>query len=154
MFIMKHTLAELQVQISSPEGIDMDGIGIIPPGVRIGAPIQSIHFDPAFYPSPSQFDAFRFSSNGKSKLFNSEHDSSKRRDQNLAVNVSKEYIPWGYGKHACPGRWNAVQMMKLALAYIVTNYDVEQLSERPMNQPLLNVLLPPTKATIMIRRRT
>jgi cytochrome P450 len=128
---------------------------VIPPGVRVGAPIQSIHFDPAFYPSPLSFDAFRFSDlielDHSGKEIDT-HTEEKRRQQ-LSTQVSKAYIPWGYGKHACPGRWIAVQMMKLAMAHLITNYDIQPLTERPRSSPILNVLLPPTKATITIRHR-
>lgn len=136
-------------QISTPDGIELAGVGILPPGVRVGAPIQSIHIDPAFYPSPLAFDAFRFSwPIEKNGAPNESHPK-----QQLSTHVSKEYIPWGYGKHACPGRWVAVQMMKLAMAHLLMHYDIEPLMERPCSQAVLNVLLPPTKATIRIRRR-
>jgi cytochrome P450 len=120
--------------------------------VRIGAPIQSIHFDPSFYPSPSAFDAFRFSKPLEESIRNG-GDAETQPRQQLSTHISKEYIPWGFGKHACPGRWVAVQMMKLAMAHVLMNYDIQPLSERPKSQTILNVLLPPTKAIISIRRK-
>jgi cytochrome P450 len=83
---------------------------------------------------------------------NNVHANNQPRQQ-LSTHISKEYIPWGFGKHACPGRWVAVQMMKLAMAHVLMNYDIQPLSERPKSQTVLNVLLPPTKATITIRHR-
>jgi len=48
----------------------------------------------------------------------------------------------------------AVDMMKLVLACLISEYDVQCMDKRPQNTAMLNVLLPPTRAEISIRYRS
>jgi len=41
----------------------------------------------------------------------------------------------------------------MALAHIMTNYDVEQFPTRPPNEWLTQAILPPMKTKLRIRRR-
>lgn len=41
------------------------------------------------------------------------------------VSVTKENMGFGYGRHACPGRFFATTQMKLTLAYILLNYELK-----------------------------
>jgi len=76
----------------------------------------------------------------------------KKANYNL-VSTSADYQPFGHGRHACPGRFFAANELKLLLAYMVLNYDIELLEKRPEGQWVGQVALPPMKATIKVRRR-
>ena len=52
-----------------------------------------------------------------------------------------------------PGRFLAATEMKLLLAQILLNYDVEPLATRPENRWIADMMLPPMEATIKIKRR-
>lgn len=41
----------------------------------------------------------------------------------------------------------------MILAYLVNNYDIKQIAERPKNQWLGQTIIPPLKVKIQIRRR-
>ncbi|KAH9912164.1 cytochrome P450 [Epithele typhae] len=41
------------------------------------------------------------------------------------VNTSPLYIPFGHGRHACPGRFFAATQMKALLAHLIVHYDME-----------------------------
>ncbi|TQS32424.1 hypothetical protein Golomagni_07258 [Golovinomyces magnicellulatus] len=135
--------------VGAPGGLDIgDGI-VVPPGVRLGVPSQAIHRDAANYQDPLQFDAFRFSS----RFEHQDQQAYQTAKQKLSVDIDKTFLTYGYGKHACPGRWFASQVMKQALAYVVQNYDVKLAGSMPERQALLNMILPPTSTNISIRRR-
>jgi cytochrome P450 len=51
------------------------------------------------YPDPEVFDGFRFS-----KLRESEESGSAKFQ---VVTTSLDYLPFGHGRHACPGRFFA-----------------------------------------------
>jgi hypothetical protein len=52
-----------------------------------------------------------------------------------------------------PGRFFAINQLKLIMAHILLNYDIQPLPIRPDNIALGDVMIPPLKATMRIRRR-
>ena len=139
--------------ITTPDGVH------IRQGTNLGVAVYGVHMDEKVYSDPFEFDAFRFS---RPREQFAETDSKGREDyttevlkhKNLSMVTTSEYFqPFGHGRHACPGRFFAANELKLLLAYIVLNYEVEPLPERPASFWLSETLLPPMKATIRVRRR-
>ncbi|KAF2868516.1 cytochrome P450 [Massariosphaeria phaeospora] len=132
-------------------GTELDlGKGIkVPSGVRMGIPCQAIHLDASRHENPLEFDAFRFSRSFEGP----QKKHQQATEQKLSVTIDESFLTYGYGKHGCPGRWFASQMMKQALAHVVLNYDIECVGEPPNKTVLLNMVLPPTGAKVRIRRR-
>ncbi|KAI1089148.1 cytochrome P450 [Rostrohypoxylon terebratum] len=121
-------------------------------GVRMAFPTQNIHLDPEYYEDPKRFDAFRFS-----RAFEGLDEANlqaKAQERELVVTPTLSFLPLGYGRHACPGRWFAAQTMKQALAYIVLNYDVELIGKPVTRKALVNTMVPPVDAKMRIRRKT
>lgn len=52
-----------------------------------------------------------------------------------------------------PGRWFATHLLKMMLAYITLNYDMEALNKRPSNNYYGDFNIPSQSATIKVRRR-
>jgi hypothetical protein len=52
-----------------------------------------------------------------------------------------------------PGRFFAQHHVKTELAQMLLNYDIEPLSERPENVWLNNLMAPPLKTTLRVKRR-
>jgi hypothetical protein len=52
-----------------------------------------------------------------------------------------------------PGRFFAANQLKLLLAQIVLNYEIERIEQRPENPWLNNTIGPPMWSTIRVRRR-
>ena len=52
-----------------------------------------------------------------------------------------------------PGRWLVAHQMKLMLAYIVLNYDIQHMAQRPANFVFGDTLVPSPSATMKVRRR-
>lgn len=101
------------------------------------------------YPSPLDFDAFRFS---RSRETGPEAHSLDQKNT-AVITTSDEFLGFGHGRHACPGRFFATQELKLMLAYLVMNYDVETLPERPQNSVMNGMSLPPPNALLGIKKR-
>ncbi|GAP82370.1 putative cytochrome P450 [Rosellinia necatrix] len=129
------------------------GFGInVTQGVRMAFPTQSIHLDPEYYADPKRFDAFRFSRPFEG--FDNADRATRAQERELIVTPTLTFLPLGYGRHACPGRWFAAQTMKQALAYIVLNYDVELIGKPIVRKALVNTMVPPIDAQMRIRRKT
>ncbi|KAI9447172.1 cytochrome P450, partial [Lactarius psammicola] len=117
----------------------------VPAGTLIAAPIGAIHRDGEAFSNPEEFDGFRFA-----KL--------RERDGNVvacqALSTSAENLTFGYGRHACPGRFFAVNEVKALLAHIVVTYDIkfEEGKQAPRSLHIGSMRVP-GKANVMFRKR-
>ncbi|KAK3943339.1 P450 monooxygenase [Diplogelasinospora grovesii] len=146
-------------EIVSSEGLTLpDGKTHLPQGGWVGVPTLGIHRDERFYPHADVYDPFRFVPTKKPGFCNSTEKTVTEEDDDeklLAGRPTTTYLGFGYGRHACPGRWVSVLMLKMILVYITLHYDVEP-GDRPppQNMKVLgDAVLPPTSATIRVRRR-
>jgi len=132
-------------RITIAEGQFPDGT-IIPKGLQCVINLESVHFDPEIYPNPHIFDPFRFS-----KL-RSEEESDVRHG---FTTVDKNFIPFGTGRHACPGRFFAAMELKIILAQLLLKYDfsLPPNTSRPKNIILNGGVFPDPKAEIVFRHR-
>ncbi|KAL5041783.1 hypothetical protein BDW71DRAFT_217425 [Aspergillus fruticulosus] len=127
-----------------------DGL-TIPANTTIGIPTHAISMDPALYPEPEVFQGFRFA------------DLQKKRDAGEKV-ASLAYaashptsMAFGYGRHACPGRFFASAEIKAIMAYLIMNYDFRfpaDKPDRPPSLPFETQYLPNHEARVMFKRRT
>ncbi|KAI0800568.1 cytochrome P450 [Fomes fomentarius] len=118
---------------------------IIPAGTTVGAASYLLHRDSASYPSPDLFDPFRFAT-----LRESEGEGTKHQFANTSMN----YIPFGHGKHACPGRFFAANELKAVVCYLLINYDLKLVGDkRPENRTLGYHNMPNPSGEMMFRRR-
>lgn len=100
----------------------------IPKGSRIVLPTAAINMDPDFFQDPETFDGFRY--------YKLRTANEAARNTNQMVTVGKRDLTWGYGRHACPGRYIAEVAMKLVIIEFLTRYDIRlpaDVIERPKN---------------------
>jgi len=118
----------------------------IPKGTFVAATAASEHRDESHYTNPHVFDPWRFS--------NMREDEGKGLRHQF-VSTSVDYIAFGHGKHACPGRFFAANELKAMLAHTVLNYDVklEREGRRPDNIWLGVNILPSPTTNVMFRKR-
>ena len=137
---------------------------VIPPGVLIFVPGQARHMDPSIYPTPDLFDGFRFSNLEKEQQGNDSGpltanlSSTLRGARFKLVTTTPDYLAWGYGRHACSGRFFAALVLKLMLAHLVSRYDIkfENLNggdARPEDVTFGFNRLPDPHAKLLLRRR-
>ncbi|KAN0100091.1 Cytochrome P450 [Tylopilus felleus] len=88
----------------------------IPKGTSVAAATLSLHHDKNFYDNPDVFEPFRFADI-------LEEDGKGPKHQ--FASTSTEYLPFGHGRYACPGRFFATSELKFMLAHVVVTYDVK-----------------------------
>lgn len=111
-------------------------------------PTQPIHLDKAYYNNPAHYNAFRFP-----RPFEEVPDAGRPEEgRMLATTITGSFFAFGYGKHACPGRFFVSQTLKQAIAQLVLSYDVEMV-HTPSRWAMGNAMIPPTAARIRVRRR-
>lgn len=119
----------------------------IPAHTTIGIPTQAITMDESLYPNPEVFDPFRFSK------MREERPEMDGRAQYVASNPAS--LSFGYGRHACPGRFFAAQEIKAIMAHILRNYDLRFSAgqSRPESMRVETQFLPHPGATVEFKRR-
>ncbi|KAI0640078.1 cytochrome P450 [Trametes polyzona] len=118
----------------------------IPKGTLVAVPVHSMSRDDALYADANTFDAFRFS-----RMREREGEATKHQ----YVNTSTEYVSFGHGKHACPGRFFAANELKAMLAYLVLNYDIKLPGDgkRPANLYWGPTVVASPTAQVLFRKR-
>ncbi|RSL52700.1 hypothetical protein CEP51_015013 [Fusarium floridanum] len=109
----------------------------IPKGARIVLPTGAINMDREFFEDPQTFDGFRY--------YRIRTANEAARNTNQMVTVGKKDLTWGYGKHACPGRYIAEVAMKLLVIEFLMRYDIrlpENMKERPKNIEFEGLIIP------------
>ncbi|KAH8824882.1 cytochrome P450 [Flagelloscypha sp. PMI_526] len=137
-------------KVRSETGITIPGVegGLwLPKGSTVGISMQGIHFDDEFYEDAHTYDPFRFS-----KSRDMEKGDEKRVNEDL-VTTSTHYLLFSHGLHACPGRVFAVQNIKLILAHLLLNYDIEPFAARIPNFSIGDINVVPVDAQMRIRKR-
>ncbi|KXN88011.1 Ent-kaurene oxidase, partial [Leucoagaricus sp. SymC.cos] len=97
-----------------------------------------------YYPNPQEFQGFRFV------------DKDPLKWQMTSLN--SQFVTYGIGRHACPGRFFAVTEVKTVVARLLMEYDIRLTDNegvRPADQWCTGIFVAPNKkATISLRRRS
>jgi cytochrome P450 len=90
---------------------------LIPAGTRIAIAWAAISRDPEYFENPDRFDGYRF-------VNASNAADGKGSGTNQFVAISREYLVFGFGRHACPGRFFATTLIKITIATLLLRYDL------------------------------
>ncbi|KAF7305651.1 Cytochrome P450 [Mycena chlorophos] len=137
--------------VVNPNGFTFSDGTHLPQGTFLTAATHATHHDPDNYADPEVFDGFRFAKMRLSEEGGMDKGSIKL--QMVAPDV--KYLSFGLGRHACPGRFFAVNELKLMLAYILEHYDVKLESpERPPTEWFGTLAAANRFGKVMFRKRT
>ncbi|KAL1838832.1 hypothetical protein VTJ49DRAFT_2189 [Mycothermus thermophilus] len=106
---------------------------LIPAGVLIEVPAGAISRDPEVFEKPDEFDPWRFSRMREQARAKGEVEVAA---QNQFVSVNPGVMTFGWGRHACPGRFFAANEIKMIVANFILSYDMrlpEGVTERYPN---------------------
>ena len=102
-----------------------DGI-LLPKGAMVSILARPAQCDEGNFEDPYKFDPFRFSRMRANNASSDDHNSKKDKGANLSfISTSPHYLPFGHGRHACPGRFTIDFELKMMIAYLLTNYELE-----------------------------
>lgn len=145
--------------ITTPDGLHL------PQRCRVAVDVSNMQREVGIDGDGSCFEPFRYYNAAK------RDPSAKQRG---STHISEEFLPFSLGKwvlpapsplnsseqlqltlgrHACPGRFFAVHVLKLMLGYMIMHYDLEPLQTRPKFLQVGDMALPPSEAVIRVRRR-
>ncbi|KAM3530289.1 hypothetical protein MY4038_004971 [Beauveria bassiana] len=145
--------------LESPEGIKLQK------GTTISWLASCAQVDADRFDNPQKFDPFRFSRASKDDDDDDDDDddgkstgrNNKNTNKDAFVTTSPQYLPFGHGKHACPGRFMVDLMFKIILAQLLTHYDIGWPEDYQGKQPPSvwqgELSEPPPGARILVKRR-
>ncbi|KAL7273858.1 hypothetical protein RUND412_003256 [Rhizina undulata] len=117
---------------------------VFPAGTFLCAPSSAIHHEASIYENPLEYDAFRFS-----KMREQEGQGAKHQ----MVSTTEEYLAFGHGKHACPGRFFATNELKLLMSHIILNYDFKlEEGSRPDNIYFGSSCIPNARVELLFKK--
>lgn len=121
--------------------------------VRAGAqmliPSRPISFDDQFFDHADEFDGFRFQ-----KLREQLSGADGGRSQYVSLS-DKGAMQFGYGKHACPGRFFAANEIKVVLANILLHYEVRMpdgITEKYKNREWDANIIPERMKELLVKK--
>lgn len=119
---------------------------VIPTGTLIAVAAEGTHYDEGSYDNPYIFNPFRFSDM---------RGDEGERIKHQYVSTSSEYVSFGHGKHACPGRFFASNELKAILSRLILDFDMKfgGDGQRPPNQWFGSSIIPSQTANVMFRKR-
>lgn len=120
---------------------------VIPANTQIGVPAHAVGLDESLYPSAGTFDGFRF------HRLRQANPTSGGQQQYIAANLSN--MSWGYGSHACPGRWFADAEIKIIVIQLLLGFDFRfpEGKGRPTSLEFETQNLPDRGLGVLLRRR-
>lgn len=115
-------------------------------GSWVMAPTSGIHRSEKLYTAPNIFNGYRFSDMRKV-------EGNATRFQN--VSTSLQFVAWGHGQNACPGRFFATNELKAILCYLLCNYEFkfEHGTSRPGNKFWNLNCFPDTSVSLLFKNR-
>jgi cytochrome P450 len=149
-------------QVVDPHGISIDSPGgriDVPQGTVIAVPLDPIHKDETIYPEARRYGPLRFTKPGAGRdifeHFNPSNEGDIRAPRNATSTVSLDnaFLGFGFGRFACPGRFFALNELKLFVAHMVLNYDVECLDRRPELTDVIWLKVPYNDGRVRVRRK-
>ncbi|TEB19826.1 cytochrome P450 [Coprinellus micaceus] len=108
---------------------------------------RGLHHDSEKYEDPLKFDGFRFL-----RLREKEEGGELKYQM---VSLHHDYLLFGHGRSACPGRFFAVSEAKAVMAHILLNYDIkfpEGVTSHPAGKWFSASYTPHPSAQLLVRR--
>jgi len=126
----------------------------IPSGTLSAVPVEPRHFDSSCYPSADAFDGFRFSRLHEQHRVDGSATSNRMNPQFQLITTTADYLAWGYGRHACLGRFLAATVLKMMLAHVLMHFDVKFANGVKPKDMLIGMnRLPDPSVKMLIRKR-
>ncbi|KAH7015594.1 cytochrome P450 [Ilyonectria destructans] len=124
---------------------------VIPAGVTIEVPAVAVNSDPEVFPKADEMDPLRFYRLRQAAKASGSVEGSAL---NQFVSVSQNSLTFGYGRHACPGRFFAANEIKMILANFLLRYEVKNVigsTKRYPNMEFAHMSIPDPSKMVLFR---
>ncbi|KAF7364554.1 hypothetical protein MVEN_00324400 [Mycena venus] len=147
-------------KVVAKEGFRFSNGVVLPQGAYVTVAAKPTHYDNANYENAATFDGFRFAREREVHMASAHaHENSDNQGQDFfkrqMISTAVDHLPFGTGKHACPGRFFAATELKAIMAHIVLTYDVKAEVEgvRPPDNVFGTRITPNPTGRVQFRKR-
>ncbi|EMT61125.1 cytochrome P450 [Fusarium oxysporum II5] len=143
------TMASFQRKVLKP--FTLSSGQVIPAGVTIEIPAVAVSSDSNVFPQADKFDPLRFY---KLRTEAKDGGSVEKAANNQFVSVNQSSLTFGYGRHACPGRFFAANEIKMILAHALLQYNVKNAgdaTERYPNMEFAHMSIPDPSKKLLFK---
>ncbi|KAJ3544004.1 hypothetical protein NM208_g3283 [Fusarium decemcellulare] len=143
------TMASFQRKVLKP--FTLSNGQTIPAGIMIEVPAVAVNSDSDVFPNAEKFDPLRFY---RLREQAKTGGSSEKAALNQFVSVNQSSLTFGYGRHACPGRFFAANEIKMILANALLQYDVRLIkpaTERYPNIEFAHMSIPDPSRKLLFK---
>lgn len=119
----------------------------IPKSTMLVLSMQNM-WSPTTYPSPYTFQPHRFLT-----LRHNNNNDPARAHAAEFTSATTEHMGFGFGRHACPGRFYAVAFVKMVLCHVLLKYDLRLVGGRPVVDTYGVNMTASRTAEVEVRRR-
>nr|A0A2I6PIZ9.1 RecName: Full=Cytochrome P450 monooxygenase nodZ; AltName: Full=Nodulisporic acid biosynthesis cluster protein Z [Hypoxylon pulicicidum]AUM60058.1 cytochrome P450 oxygenase [Hypoxylon pulicicidum] len=142
-------------EVIGKDGLTLPSGTRLPQGTWITTALANIHHDARFYSNPTEYQPFRFVARD---AFHTEGKEGSEKvlqpsEAILTSTIDERLLTFGYGRRACPGRWFASHILKMLIAYITINYDIQPLTGPPKKVKFADFTVPSPSIKIIVRRK-
>ncbi|KAM0283941.1 hypothetical protein ACHAO9_009467 [Fusarium lateritium] len=124
------TMASFQRKVLQP--FTLSNGQTIPAGVTIEVPAVAVNSDSNVFPNADEFDPLRFY---RLRTQAKDAGSTEKAANNQFVSVNQSSLTFGYGRHACPGRFFAANEIKMIISHALLRYDVKMMGSETKRYP-------------------
>ena len=109
------------------EPITLSDGTILPKGICVASPAHAVNTDPRLWGDAEVFDPWRFEKLRASGSSDASQNSGKGGNDSKwqYVTTHTDSLNFGYGIHACPGRFFASNEIKLILGELLARYEIK-----------------------------
>ncbi|KAJ6469684.1 cytochrome P450 [Mycena vulgaris] len=145
--------ASMTRKVVAKDGFRFSDGTLLPYGSFVSVAGRPAHYDPGNYQNAATFDGFRFAREREEQKL--DQNPSKDIFKRHMVSTAVDHLPFGTGKHACPGRFFAATELKAMLAHLVLNYDIKAEVEgvRPLDNNFGTITTPSATGRVCFRKR-
>ncbi|OGE56073.1 hypothetical protein PENARI_c003G03221 [Penicillium arizonense] len=118
----------------------------LPKGTLITFPTMFMQHDSDLYPEAEKFDGYRF--------YRMREEAKKLETASNITDTRNDWLAFGHGRQACPGRFYAIKLLKTILGELITRYDIRYAGgerERPKTLDLEPVIAPDLSVELEFR---
>ncbi|KAI1496403.1 cytochrome P450 [Biscogniauxia marginata] len=129
--------------VVDPQGIPLESGGssiLIPRGVVLALPVESIHYDEKIYPDAQRFNPYRFVSH---KPRNGESKGQRYATSKPTTTADDHFFGFGTSKNPCPGRFLAA-----------LNYDIKYTKANYQPSNFIGMKVPKMNVHLRVKRRS
>ncbi|KAJ7192114.1 cytochrome P450 [Mycena pura] len=139
-------------KVVAKDGFRFSDGTVLPNGSFVCAAARAIHYDASNYKNATEFDGFRFARERAEHA--ATHDLTQDVFKRQMISTAGDFLPFGTGKHACPGRFFAATELKAMLAHVVINYELKAEVEgvRPQDNTFGITIAPNASARVAFRK--